>query len=364
MSARVRSLAVLGLLAGLALLPAGSAAEAAVQADSLVLEALASQGSLKLGEPVEITLELSLPAGATVAFPGPGADFGPFELMGERSPDPEPLATGLVRHQKVLTVATFEADSTVVTLPSLSAQVILPGESPRIARSTPLALGFTSVLPGAEAGGDTADLKPLKAVIELPGAWPRWPLWLALAVALALLALYLWRRRRARRFAGGPAVPVDTRPCDVIALEALAKLRAEGLAQHGAMKQHYARLTDIVRPYLERRFGFPAVDLTTTEILAAATPALAALVPDRPGTIRDELAQLLAGADLVKFAKLEPPIAVAEGEVERAADFVRATAPSRLAPVSPVAPESPAAASGGPGPESPTEGAALAEVPR
>ncbi len=337
MSARARaSLAVLGFLAGLAF--PGAASPAAVTGDSLVLRAFASQGSLKLGEPVDIALELVLPAGATAHFPGPGADLGPFELRAERTPDPEPLANGLVRHQKVLTVTTFTADSTSVTLPSLTAEVTPPGAAARPARSAPLVLGIITVLPGAKAGGDTVDLKPLKAVVELPGGWPRWPLWLALAVALGLVALYLWRRRQRRRLSAEVLRPVDTRPCDVIALEALAELRTAGLARRGAMKQHYGRLTDILRPYLEQRFGFPAVDLTTTEILTAATPALTALDPnDGPGTIHEELTELLTGADLVKFAKLEPPVAIAEGEVERAADFVRATAPSRLPPFSPVA---------------------------
>jgi hypothetical protein len=122
------------------------------------------------------------------------------------------------------------------------------------------------------------------------------------------------------------------------------------------MKEHYGRVTDILRPYLERRFGFPAVDLTTTEILAAASPELAALNSNRPRPIQDELADILGGADLVKFAKLEPPVAIAEGEIERAADFVRATAPSRLPPPLPEKSDSE--------PGGPAAGAALAEAPR
>jgi hypothetical protein len=362
MSARLlrTSLAVLGVLAGLAGLglPGVVHSAAAVAGDSLVLRALASQGALRLGEPLDITLELTAPAGAAVHFPGAGTDLGAFELRGERALDPEPVSTGLVRHAKVLTVATFSADSATVTLPSLTAQVALPGQSARLARSAPLVLGLESVLPPAEAGGDTADLKPLKAVIDLPGGWPRWPLWLALAVALALVALYLWRRFRPRHVAPAPLRPVDRRPCDVIALEALAELRAAGLARQGAVKQHYAALTDILRPYLERRFGFPAVDLTTTEILHAASPALVALHPDRHGALFNELSGLLAEADLVKFAKLEPSAAIAEGEVERAAEFVRATAPSRLPPVPPPPPGRDSE------PDRPADPVALAEAPR
>jgi hypothetical protein len=127
-------------------------------------------------------------------------------------------------------------------------------------------------------------------------------------------------------------VIVDRRPCDVIALEALAELRAAGLARRGELMEHYVRLTDIVRPYLERRYGFPAVDQTSTEILAAMAPALAADEPGRSAELSHELERLLSAADLVKFAQHRPAPALAEGELDRAAEFVRATAPRRVPP--------------------------------
>jgi LPXTG-motif cell wall-anchored protein len=209
--------------------------------------------------------------------------------------------------------------------------VTLAGAPSQVARSLPLTLGLERLLSAAEARGDTLDLRPLKPVIALPLSWPRWPLWVLLGLLVLALALYFWRRRRRRSV---PAVAiVDRRPCDVIALEALADLRASGLARRGDLMGHYVRLTDIVRPYLERRFGFPAVDQTTGEILATVGPVLGHEDPVRAAELERELERLLNSADLVKFAKAEPAAALAEGEIDRASDFVKATAPRRVLPV-------------------------------
>jgi LPXTG-motif cell wall-anchored protein len=244
-----------------------------------------------------------------------------------------------VRHEILLTVRTFAADSSRVLLPALTAEVGLPGEAtPRRVRSAPLALGVERISAAAEARGDTVDLRPLKGVIELPLGWPRWPFYVLLGLLAIALAAFLWRRRR--KPDARPAI-IDPRPCDAIALEALAELRQAGLARRGDLMAHYVRLTDIVRPYLERRYGFPAVDLTSSEILAAVAPVLRDDEPDRAADLARELERLLSAADLVKFAKHRPASALAEGELDRAAEFVRATALRRLPPAGPAPPAVP-----------------------
>jgi len=312
-----------------ALLAIGVAAAPAAPPLTLAIEA--SKGQVKLGEPIDLHLTLDAPAGAQVKLPDGSTDLGPFELVQAQALPPKPGAGGGMHYESVLTVRTFAADSSLVILPPLVATVTQPGvATAQAVRSQPLALGLERVLPAAEARGDTLDLRPLKAVIELPVSWPRWPLWVLLGLLVLGLALIFWRRRR-RRSIAAPVI-VDRRPCDVIALEALTELRAAGLARRGDLMGHYVRLTDIVRPYLERRFGFPAVDQTTGEILAVVGPALDSEDPNRAQVLERELERLLGAADLVKFAKAEPPAALAEGEIDRAADFVRATAPSRVPP--------------------------------
>ncbi len=301
---------------------------AAPRALDLPLRVEADRARFRIGEPVRLRVEVTAPLGAEVILPGPDAPLGPFELLARAALAPDTLAGGLVTHAEELTVTAFTLGT--ATLPPLSALVRLPDGRVVTAVADSLRLDIESVLAAsAAADSDSLDIRPLKAQIELPGAGRRRLLLLlgALLLAALLAALYIWFRRRRRRRAGAAVPAPDLRPADVIALGELEALRAAGLAERGRLKEHYTRLTATVRSYLERRFGFPAVDLTTTEILAAFTARLRPADAARPAAeLEAELARLLMAADLVKFARYEPPAAVAAGEVDRAAEFVRATA--------------------------------------
>ncbi len=302
------------------------AATIAAQTAGTGLRIEADHGRFQVGEPVRLRLSVEAPPGTEVLWPGAGAVLGPFEFLAHEVLPPDTLAADRVRQAADLTVTAFARGE--VTLPPQSVTLRLPDGKVVTAVSDSLTLGIESVLPDSAAGLDSLDIRPLKAQVELPGAGRR-----RLLMALGLLALALllligilaWRRRR-RRIMAVAAPPPDPRPADVIALSDLEALRAAGLARAGRLKEHYTRLTDILRPYLERRFGIPAVDSTTSEILAALGGATGrAEAGMRPETMA-ELEELLGGADLVKFARHRPPAAVAEGEIDRAADFVKTTA--------------------------------------
>jgi hypothetical protein len=88
------------------------------------------------------------------------------------------------------------------------------------------------------------------------------------------------------------------------------------------VKQHYVGTSDVVRRYVERRFGFPALERTTWEI-EQHLPALR-LEEDAAAGLR----YLLQLSDHVKFAKYKGSTADHERVIERAIDFVRKTTPS------------------------------------
>jgi hypothetical protein len=300
---------------------------AGARAGDLPLRVEADRARFRVGDPVRLLVQVTTPPGSRVILPGPDAELGPFELVAQEPLAPDTLAGGEIQNAERLTVTAFTLGA--VTLPPLSALVHLADGRVATAVSDSLRLDVESVLPGAAADSDAVDIRPLKAQIELPGAGRRRLFLLlgALLLAALLLGLYLRIRRRRRRAAGVAAPAPDLRPPDVIALAELEALRGAGLARGGRMKEHYTRLTAIVRPYLERRFGFPAIDLTTAEILAAFAARLRPADFARPAPeLRAELERLLLMADLVKFARYVPPAAVAEGEIDRAAELVRATA--------------------------------------
>lgn len=130
-----------------------------------------------------------------------------------------------------------------------------------------------------------------------------WPLFIALCVfgAAAVgigVGLAIKRWLDARVVDDGP--PVDPRPAHVIAYEKLDRLAAEALPAQGRVGEHYVRLTEIIRDYLERRFGVDAPEMTSDQIRAwaAAAPLTA--------EARLGLDDFLAETDLVKFADINP----------------------------------------------------------
>ncbi|MBD5230170.1 MAG: hypothetical protein HDS69_09090 [Bacteroidales bacterium] len=85
-----------------------------------------------------------------------------------------------------------------------------------------------------------------------------------------------------------------------VAIAKLARLKEEQLCEHGMQKEYYTRLTDILREYLERRFGINAMEMTSTQIRKA-------LYDSKDEIMSKELVEhVLEIADFVKFAKAQP----------------------------------------------------------
>lgn len=121
-------------------------------------------------------------------------------------------------------------------------------------------------------------------------------------------------------------VPVITEPAHIVAFRDLGKLQGETLWQKGETKKFYIRLTEIIRQYLENRFGVNSLELTTSETLDAMV---------RTGFKKDGsykmLRSVLTGADLVKFAKYKPEPAENDSAFSSSWDFVEATKLSEIA---------------------------------
>ena len=151
------------------------------------------------------------------------------------------------------------------------------------------------------------DIRDIKGMVPEPHEW--WWLWLLLVVAIGLsVAFWLWKRRKPKT-TGETPVPLSAVE---IALAALQQLRQDA----PPVEEFYTRLSDIVRQYIEGRFGLRAPERTTEEFLAEAT------LPPQHMVL---LSAFLQESDLVKFARLRP----GKDDMERAFDaaerFVRET---------------------------------------
>lgn len=139
---------------------------------------------------------------------------------------------------------------------------------------------------------------PAKDVQTNPFSWDEWiPLIIlyGLASALAVFAMLCWLMKKANKPIRISFRMVKRVPAHVKAMEEIDSLKAQHLAIDGDQKEYYSQLTDTLRHYLEQRFGFSAMEMTTSEIIAR-------LQDENPMKVA-ELRELFETADLVKFAK-------------------------------------------------------------
>jgi hypothetical protein len=299
----------------LALLQAPSASAAAIEAVARI-----SPDTLEVGQAAEYVLELRLPGDSS--DPAMDWDPAPFEILSTMRPERRAARGGEVTESRRFLLATYQLENGAVPPPRI--RVMAGGDTLAVSPET-LRVAFRSVL----APGDTA-LAALKPPRDLPRRFP----WLLAAAALAATALaaaaiVLRKRLRRRVRRGGVArpipVPVDTRPAHVIAFEELDRLEARRLPQQGRLHEYCSALSEILRRYLGRRFGFDAVDSTSAEILEA----LAARPASRED--RDLARSLLSDTDWVKFAKGRPQLEDAVALLGDARRFVERTLETTLA---------------------------------
>lgn len=139
-----------------------------------------------------------------------------------------------------------------------------------------------------------------------------------LLIAVAVATWLLWKRYRTE----GAILPKkpETPPYE-LAMERLRRLKARKLWESGQEKEFYTLLTDILRSYLDSRFGIKAMEMTSREIMStlADNPELR----DSRGMMR----QILDMADFVKFAMVRPLPDDNVKAFDNAVTFVEATKP-------------------------------------
>jgi hypothetical protein len=165
--------------------------------------------------------------------------------------------------------------------------------------------------------------KPIKGPLAVPYNWRDFlPYILATLLLLVLIiaAILLWQKF-VKQKPIVPARPLPKDPAHIWARKELKKLEDEKLWQKGEIKLYYSRLTDILRLYLEYRFGWLALESTTEEIDNDIDNY------KMKEKAKDNLLQILRAADLVKFAKQQPMPDANIKAMESAYKFIDLTEP-------------------------------------
>lgn len=145
----------------------------------------------------------------------------------------------------------------------------------------------------------------------------------SLAAIILMILSFRWYKKRKERPIPEPEPeeeePEPIIPAHIIALEKLSSLKSTTKSYEGKDKAFVSELTEIIREYIENRFGVRALEMTTSEI----TEALQKEVLSSQQI--DKLQNTLNVSDLIKFAKAQADANMFDEFVDEAIDLVKET---------------------------------------
>jgi hypothetical protein len=300
---------------------------------------------VKVGEPFHVVVTAVPRPDVVVNLPA-SFDTPSFEVVERRE---LPLVAGSPERSFDLTVVAWEAGT--LTFPPLPVTYVSKGQVKQVLT------GGLTVEVNAVVREDDKSQAPRPIAPPVPVLERDYTLvWIGVGLAggaavwgAATMALARLRRRR-RRVAAAVAEAADNRPADEIALEKLRALARSGLLDASDLRPFAFQLTEIVREFLGRRFGFDALELTTTELLETLRRAPGAEV------LLADLEVWLYDLDLVKYAGVKASRAEAQAALDQALALVERVRPVVMTPPAPPAgpttpgePSSPGSGGSGPG---------------
>ena len=162
---------------------------------------------------------------------------------------------------------------------------------------------------------------PPKDVQDNPFLWSDWsaPFWLSVLVLLLIaIGYYLYLRLRDNKPVIAHIKIVKRLLPHQKAMKEIEQIKADKMVSSENQKEYYTKLTDTLRKYIEERYGFSAMEMTSSEIIER-------LMATGDQQSLDELRQLFLTADLVKFAKYSTMINENDANLVNAIDFINQT---------------------------------------
>lgn len=276
----------------------------------------ADKTRITIGEKIQYRIEIRAAKSIQIEFPDFGESLGGFAItdFSVTGPDKDGEYTRWIREY---TLDVYVSGAYVI--PPARITYRLSNGEPQTVFAPPVFVDVKSILPG-----ENIKLKDIKPVVE-----PELKI-SAKAIMLGSIALIIilgigagicawWLRRK--NYAPPP------RPAHLIALEALEDIKSRGLVEAGLIKEYYFLISNVLRHYIENRFGLMAPERTTEEFLSELN-RFDILEPRH----KEILAQFLTHCDMVKFAKYSPGADEIGRVFVTAQDFINETKPAQEQP--------------------------------
>lgn len=269
-----------------------------------------------IGDQIGFTVTAEMPSGVSADMSGAADTLAGKIIILRRDPrDTTVSANGSVTITDRYLITAFDTGS--YTIPPFYAGVASGDSLLRFFSD----YSFLDVIRPDVTPPDTTDVifdivGPRSAPVTFREILPWIIITLIVAVMVWLLARFL-PRNPLRRFVRPPAPP---EPAHVIALRDLKTLRSEEIWQKGDIKEYYSRLSDILRRYIDNRYGVSSPELTTDETVRMLQKA-SVTTSGQMATVKE----VLSLSDMVKFAKYLPDSALHESSMDSAVRFVEET---------------------------------------
>lgn len=304
------------------------------------LKASVDSSQITMGYRTAIRFEIVDKAGAPAeVLVDKGSMPAEVEIVDWVYGDTADLGNGLVEMKRALIVQSF--DSGVYTIPPF-----LLVNGPDTLRTQPITLKVNPV----DVSG-MSDINPIASAMGFESRWydflPDWLTdywkWILTGVILIIAGIcaYLIFSRKVE-------VPLVPRKKPVppyqLAMQRLNMLREENLWQSGQEKEYYTRLIDILRDYLQGRFGINAMEMTSQQITRVLNENETTRMPNK------RMKRILEIADFVKFAKVRPLPDDNNRALAEAVQFVEDTKPVEVLPDGTPVSQAPAAHGQAPAP--------------
>ena len=278
------------------------------------VEATIDSIQIFVGQQAHVTLTATAKENAKVVFP----QFKPMEyitpgveVLDRQELEQQPQDNGFVSRSMVYTMTSF--DDTLYYIPPMTVKI---DGKPYESKSLALKVLTIEV--------DTLHAEQFfgpKDVQDNPFQWSDWslPFWLSvLMLVLLAVAYYFYLRLRDNKPIISHIRIVKRLLPHQKAMKEIEQIKADKMVSSENSKEYYTKLTDTLRKYIEERYGFNAMEMTSSEIIER-------LMASQDQKALDELRQLFTTADLVKFAKYSTLINENDANLVNAIDFINQT---------------------------------------
>jgi hypothetical protein len=290
--------------------------------DQVILNQSIDKIEITVAEQLTMALEISAPENFEIEFPAYSASLGDFTLIDIKT-EPARMSGNennvSIIHQAIYILEPYLPGTYSIPKITVKYRALKSDTEASELITEELQIGVRSLL---DKDAANVEIKDITGPLSLPANKALNVLLVITFLLLIILGIFgflYWRKVSGSK----EAVKLHLPP-DEIALQEIERLLAENLLGRGEVKLFHLRISDILRQYIENRFGIRAPERTTEEFLMELS-AVGSQHNDLIGIHKSLLADFLILCDLVKFAKHEPTIAESEKTVSVCRKFIEET---------------------------------------